>query len=108
MATGSSAPAPIIVNRPHHRDHTPEFARENFDGGIDIVHARELRERNCSRNCLNFWVVQITLLVVIVVSIVVIIWRGLNTVEGRFFQSTLGLALGIMIPNPKYKKKLSQ
>ena len=89
----------------NHRNHTPEFARENFEGGIDVIHARELRERQCSRNCLNFWVVALTLMALIVVSVAVIIWRGLDSLEGRFFQSTLSMAIGIMIPNPKYKKK---
>jgi len=45
------------------------------------------------------------IIVLAVLSVVVIIWKGYASEEGKYFVNVLSLCIGVMVPNPKYKKK---
>lgn len=95
----------IGERRTSHFDHTPEHAVQNFDGTYDVIHARNINRRKCDQSCLNFWLVGGLMIVVAIVSIVLIAVQGLDSTQGRFWQTLLSFAIGVVVPNPKYKRK---
>lgn len=88
-----------------HTEHTPEHAVQNFEGGYDVIHARNLRTRKCDRSCLNFWFVGGLMILLVIVSIAMIALYGLESTQGRFWQTMLSFAIGVVVPNPKIKVK---
>ena len=87
------------------KEQTPDHAVESFGGTFHEINARHLRTRRCNRQCLQFWFLSVFIIVLAVLSVVVIIWKGYASEEGKYFVNVLSLCIGVMVPNPKYKKK---
>lgn len=86
-----------------YRQHTPEHAVQNFDGTFNVIHARNVRTRKCDKNCLNFWFLGGLMIAITLVSIALIAVQGLDSTQGRFWQTMLSFAIGVVVPNPKYQ-----
>lgn len=85
--------------------HTPEHAVQNFHGGYDVIHARQIQTRRCSRSCLDFWFIGLCMIALILISVAMIAIYGIDSSGGRFWQTLLSFSIGVIVPNPKYKKE---
>lgn len=88
------------------RERTPEHAVQNFEGEFDIVHARNVTARRCNKNCLNFWFIGGVMMAITVVCIVMLAVNGLEAPGTAYWQTLLTFAIGVMVPNPKYKSSV--
>jgi anti-sigma-K factor RskA len=88
------------------REHTPEHAVQNFEGEYDIIHARNVSTRRCNKDCLNFWFIGAVMISIVVVCVVMLAVNGTTDPGAPYWQTLLTFAIGVMVPNPKYKSSL--
>lgn len=86
------------------RGATPEHVVESFGGTLHRVRARYLHRRQCTRPCINFFVVAFVVIAVLVLSVVMVAHFGLDSETGRWFAALGTFSFGVLVPNPKFPR----